>query len=316
MDKEIYIKEHNDYCGVSKWHSKGYTGKGVTVWNCERTKDNHGRMSRDRVLDSAPDANVITGTISIRTQVGGTVKECYVYTDDGEYVEINDWITKNNVKIMTCSLQNFFKNEGSYEGDFWKDISERHGVIIVNSAGNDGDREFDFSKRVAWHIGAVYLDTKGQIERAHYSSTGEGLDFVDFAGWASGTSFSTPYFAGKCALVLQKHPNFTPEQVYDYMMFCSKDLEAPGEDSKTGHGLPILPELFDNNSDNKDKAGDDEMAKKTKFVDVPEGAWYEEAVAFCVENGYMKGLSDTEFKPNEPLTRAQMAQVLMNVFKK
>lgn len=55
--------------------------------------------------------------------------------------------------------------------------------------------------------------------------------------------------------------------------------------------------------------------KKTKFEDVEAGSWYEEAIAFAVENGYMNGYSDKEFRPDEPLTRGQMAKVLENIFK-
>ena len=89
------------------------------------------------------------------------------------------------------------------------------------------------------------------------------------------------------------------------MKFCSMDLETFGEDSKTGWGLPILPKLM--NEQEEDMAD-----KKTKFADVPAGAWYENAVKYCIEKGYMKGFSDTEFKPEEPLTRAQMCQILAN----
>ena len=58
-----------------------------------------------------------------------------------------------------------------------------------------------------------------------------------------------------------------------------------------------------------------EERKMTKFDDVKAGAWYEEAVAFCIEKGYMKGVSETEFRPNEALTRAQAAQLICNMMK-
>ena len=46
------------------------------------------------------------------------------------------------------------------------------------------------------------------------------------------------------------------------------------------------------------------------FVDVPEGSYYEEAVAWAVENGITKGTSDTTFDPNGICTRAQAATFL------
>lgn len=310
MSLEVRIKQQNDYCGVTHWHEKGFTGKGVTVWNCEKQNDSHGKGTALRVIDAAPECNLVTGSISLTVGIGGKeVTQCGVFDDDGNYHEINDWIVSNNVKVITCSKANMFKDRGTVEGDYWQSVIDKYGLIIINSAGNDGNKNFDFSKRVAWLIGALYLSTDGKPKRHGYSSTGEGLDFADFTERNGGTSCAAPYFAGKCALVLQKHPNFKPYDVYDYMKFCSIDLETEGEDIKTGHGLPLLPLLFDD-------GGEKDMAKKTTFNDVPEGAWYEEAVAYCVDKGYMKGISETEFKPEQPLTRAQMAQVLMNVFGK
>lgn len=237
------------------------------------------------------------------------VTQCGVFDDDGNYHDIHDWIVSNHVKVITSSKENMFKDTGTVVGDYWQSIIDKYGIIIINSAGNDGNKNFDFSKRVAWLIGALYLDNAGKPKRHNYSSTGEGIDFADFTERNGGTSCAAPYFAGKCTLVLQKHPNFKPSDVYNYMKFSSMDLETEGEDNKTGHGLPLLPLILDGGEKEED------MAKKTTFNDVPEGAWYEDAVAYCVEKGYMKGISETEFKPDEPLTRAQMAQVLMNVFK-
>lgn len=311
MSLQESIKQQNDYCGITHWHEKGYKGQGVTVWNCEKQNDSHGKGTAKRVLDAAPECNLVTGSIAMTVTGGGPrgirVAECGVYDSDGNYHQIDDWITENDVRIITCSKENMFKNRDTVEGEFWQSLADKYGLIIINSAGNDGDKGFDFSNRVAWLIGALYLSTDGKPKRHGYSSTGKGLDFADFTERNGGTSCAAPYFAGKCALVLQKHPDMTPKQVYDYMKFCSMDLDIEGEDNKTGWGLPILPHLMN--------GGKEDMPKKTKFADVPEGSWYEEAVAFCVSKGYMKGISETEFKPDEPLTRAQMAQVLKNVFK-
>lgn len=50
-----------------------------------------------------------------------------------------------------------------------------------------------------------------------------------------------------------------------------------------------------------------EKPKKTSFADVPAGAWYEEAIAEAVADGYLAGYPDGTFKPDAPLTRAQGA---------
>ena len=46
------------------------------------------------------------------------------------------------------------------------------------------------------------------------------------------------------------------------------------------------------------------------FSDVPAGAWYAEAIDYCLQNGIMSGTSDTMFAPETTLTRAMLATVL------
>lgn len=50
-----------------------------------------------------------------------------------------------------------------------------------------------------------------------------------------------------------------------------------------------------------------------KFKDVEESRWSFKAIDYVTDKGYMKGFPDGTFKPSEPLTREQMAQVLYNL---
>lgn len=49
---------------------------------------------------------------------------------------------------------------------------------------------------------------------------------------------------------------------------------------------------------------------ETGFKDVPADAWYEEALLWAVQNGIIAGHEDGTFKPDDPLTRAQIVSVL------
>ena len=51
-------------------------------------------------------------------------------------------------------------------------------------------------------------------------------------------------------------------------------------------------------------------AEKAPFSDVPDSAWYAEAVRVVSERGIMNGTSEGKFSPDEPFTRAQLATVL------
>jgi len=54
-----------------------------------------------------------------------------------------------------------------------------------------------------------------------------------------------------------------------------------------------------------------EISEKTcAFADVPENAWYRDAVAWAASKGIVNGKSETEFAPEEYVTREQMAVIL------
>ena len=46
------------------------------------------------------------------------------------------------------------------------------------------------------------------------------------------------------------------------------------------------------------------------FTDVPNDAWYAEAVRWAAGEGIVNGVSDTEFAPNAAVTREQLAAIL------
>lgn len=53
-----------------------------------------------------------------------------------------------------------------------------------------------------------------------------------------------------------------------------------------------------------------------RFSDVPEGAWYEDAVLWGGNSGVVSGVGNNKFNPNGNVTREQFATILYNVAKK
>ena len=56
------------------------------------------------------------------------------------------------------------------------------------------------------------------------------------------------------------------------------------------------------------------MAKK--FPDVPNDAWYAKAVEFVTERGLITGYEDGTFRPNDDISRAEVATILMRMIEK
>lgn len=57
-------------------------------------------------------------------------------------------------------------------------------------------------------------------------------------------------------------------------------------------------------------AGTPEIAGSNKFSDVADGEWYTAAVIWAAENEIVNGISETEFAPNENVTREQLAAII------
>ena len=59
----------------------------------------------------------------------------------------------------------------------------------------------------------------------------------------------------------------------------------------------------------------EKTGRKTKFEDVVAGSYYEEYVAWGVENKIVSGTSEKEFSPNKEITREEMAVMMANYVK-
>ena len=59
--------------------------------------------------------------------------------------------------------------------------------------------------------------------------------------WFPGTSQASPHVAGMAALVKQRFPYFTPDQVADYLKHYAEQREAPDPNNTWGHGFAVLP---------------------------------------------------------------------------
>lgn len=250
--------KNNDYCNVTNWWEHGFTGKGVSVWNCEGYSghNGHGKNSRKRILGSAPDATVISGHVNYITQKGiVTNVTVNVELDEdlsGEHqmkVPLEELIEQYNIKVVNASLSPApFSYPGYKTNQYWKDLIEKYDLCCFASSANDSNRNktFDNSDYGWWYVGAMFMfkNDPSDLRRHGYSNGGKGLDFIDFTGDWAGTSSSSPYLAGKCALVRQRYPHMDRFEVYQYMKEHAMDLGDLGEDTLFGHGLFILPNDF------------------------------------------------------------------------
>lgn len=136
------------------------------------------------------------------------------------------------------------------------DLAAAKGIVVVNSAGNDGlnkmlapsDGDSVISvgavnaQRVIAGFSARGPSYDGRI-KPDISAMGEGCSFIRNTGILSqgnGTSFSCPVASGMAACILQSAPGSTNMQLYDAIIRSADRYAAP--DTVYGYGIPYAPE--------------------------------------------------------------------------
>lgn len=133
----------------------------------------------------------------------------------------------------------------------------RKGILVVNSAGNDGSNSWHYVGAPAdvdsvLTVGATNYDrsyaslssvgpNSAGIRKPDVAAVGAGTIIGDLGGGASsgyGTSFSAPQIAGVAAILWQAFPNLTAQQVI-YVLKKSGHLAAT-PDNMLGYGVPNL----------------------------------------------------------------------------
>lgn len=250
-------QKNNEYCNVTNWWEHGYTGKGIAVWNMEgyTGHNGHGKTSRKRIIGAAPDATVYSGSVTYASSLKELRNPTVLWEQDEDLsgknqirVPLEEFIKTHNIRVINASLSPApFSYPGYKTHPEWKALIEKYDLCCFASSANDSNRDktFDNSDYGWWYVGACYFHAgkTDDIRRHGYSNGGEGLDFIDFTGDWSGTSSSSPYLAGKCALVRQRFPEMNRFEVYEYMKQNAEDLGDPGEDTLFGNGLFILPKI-------------------------------------------------------------------------
>ncbi|OOC08300.1 hypothetical protein B0293_02705 [Amycolatopsis azurea DSM 43854] len=196
-----------------------------------------GAASGGRLKGVAPDAGLLVGKVLGDDGSGGW----------SEIISGMEWAVAEGAKVINLSL-------GGEDGDdidpleaAVNRLTKDHGVLFVIAAGNDGERG---AGTIGSPGSADAALTVGAVDRADAlaSFSGKGPRRGDNAvkpeiaapgveivaakaggGYQpmSGTSMATPHVAGAAALLVQRHPDWRPEQLKAGLTGTAKPADGP-----------------------------------------------------------------------------------------
>lgn len=222
-----------------------------------------GISSKGKYRGIAPQVNIIALKVMNQNGEGAT----------SDIIAALDWVWKNkekyNIRIASLSLGSVVHGRKDYDPmliaaeKLWDS-----GVVVVAAAGNEGPAPGTIdSPGVSRKIITVGCsDDKNTIPIdddtvADFSSRGPspytkskpdllapGVNITSLANYGtgyitmSGTSMSTPLISGCCALLLEKNPKLTPNEVKELLIKSTYSLQQPK--TVQGSGLINLQKLL------------------------------------------------------------------------
>lgn len=186
--------------------------------------------------------------------------------------------------------------------------AEQQGVLVVASAGNDGDGTIYFPG-VFPSVVCVGTVNESKDGPAIFSNRYKGVDLLaqgleiptlNVKGevvHVNGTSFSTAWVTGTAATILTKYPNLTPYELRQFLFNGSRDICSEGYDIDSGWGIVDFKSIM--------TKIELEKTIKLHFEDVKEGSYYENPVIWAINKGVTSGTTANTFSPDMICTRAQ-----------
>lgn len=153
----------------------------------------------------------------------------YTYADmDGNTAVITigaDMAAARGIVVVTS-----MGNEGGSDWHYMIAPADGDSVVGVGAVNIDGDRSW-FSSVGPTYDGRIKPDVMALGHEAYVATTAD----TDSYAYSSGTSFSCPITAGAMGLLLQGHPEWTPQDVIDALHSTATQSASP--DTLMGWGI-------------------------------------------------------------------------------
>jgi hypothetical protein len=166
----------------------------------------HGATVADVVLQVAPDAWILDAKVGDEHGL-----------NTNQVVNGIVWAVNNGADVLNMSFGSPTPSEAEKVAIDW---AVGRGVVVVASAGNDAASSGSYPAKYPNVLAVGALDSQSRVASfstpgAYVDAWAAGVDVPVFRGqdFATGTSFAAPHVAGLAALVAQRKPTWTPENI-------------------------------------------------------------------------------------------------------
>ena len=179
-------------------------------------------------------------------------------TGEGTFVDVAaaiDYAADLGVDVINLSLGPESGHSMACDQFLQREIDEAYaaGAVIVAAAGNNGGR-IEIPPANCDHVLGVAATTREDTlpsysaSGPHVSVAAPGGTYDCYTcaiystlrggsyGWLAGTSMATPHVSGLAALILERYPGYTPDQVASAILDNALDMGESGYDENYGCG--------------------------------------------------------------------------------
>lgn len=190
-------------------------------------------VARDSITQDGDDDDIPYARLSFEAESADEAGPYYIVIDRDICADDPAWV---QLRVWGVNLQHY---------SLWRSInglveSRNPGMLSVAAAHWGSPQAIaSYSSRGPTIDGRIKPDITGISCASSTVYAGGISDGTEC--WFSGTSQAAPHVAGLAALVRQRFPDYTPEQVTAYLKKHADERDALGADNTWGHGLAVLP---------------------------------------------------------------------------
>lgn len=236
--------------------------------------------------------------------------------DDGEHNIMTYGYGDRSVLTKTLDVKAFGEsvnigtvNIGMQLGDLTDGISD-HTVEIVVNEGLDAEGLFEkYGNTINMYLGSSVVNeykngdsaTRERIEDKWFPNVVMRFEFTGTASCYLGDKYVT-ISGGDVSVNIGQAMRDGGARIVFYA----------GNSPVNGNPVDYFDTWYAEEAAVLEELNGQSQASDKGFDDVDASAWYAEAVQYCVDRGIMSGYGNGKFGPNDPVTAAQLCQIMFN----